>query len=241
MNFDIRAACENAYAVGRSIDLSGCCYGESHGGGDFVNTPGDYYYFLAGLVNSLDLKRIVELGTHFGGATMAMSRGLRNQDDPENLLVTVDLTWKNEAGFKAYPHIRRVRGDTLKNAVLKQVTLPFHGPIDLLFVDTIHEYRQTYRNIALYNNALKPRWIVLDDIHLNPSMERLWSDLRQRLGDRTFDATELCKRDNAGFGVIHLDPALPWPDRFGAWQLVWTTRRILSGLLPSSVKEFLRR
>src|SRR5437764_9936073 len=68
---------ESCYGFAReNMDLTDCFYGASHGSGDFVDHPLDYYYFLAGFVCQLRCSRLLELGTHFGGSIRSMARGL---------------------------------------------------------------------------------------------------------------------------------------------------------------------
>ena len=191
--------------VGRKIDLTGCNYGLQRRTGVFINKPVSYYYFLAGFVSSQRLSYILELGTHFGGSIMSMSRGLREDVVSESRLVTVDKNMENIEGFNNYPHIRRIHGDILNPDVLHKVTGEFDRPIDLLFIDTSHKYEHVKEVINLYAHLLKPRFMILDDIFLNDSMKSLWSEMEEEFGDRVFDATQVSRRgrgDSIGFGVI---------------------------------------
>jgi predicted O-methyltransferase YrrM len=226
----------HAMQVGRLIDLAGCGYGEPHWLGKFVSDPPSYYCLLAGLVRAQRLTHILELGTHFGGAIMAMSRGLHPADLDRAQLVTVDVTHRNDEGFKPYPHIKRITGDCLDGRIVAEVARLFDRPIDLCFVDTVHDYRQTYRNIALYANRLRPRYIVLDDIRLNASMQRLWRDVQARLGKRAVDVSELCERNNAGFGVLVADRNDQWLEKYSRWEVYWRFRRRVSALVRGSAR-----
>jgi len=240
MSSDLEILCENAMRAGRQIDLTGCSYGMRFLKKEFVEAPVGYYFFLAGLVRTLDLKRVLELGTHWGGAIMSMWRGLRDPNNPENQLVTVDIACKNAEGFTSYPKIKRITGDSFNRSVLEQVVESFYRPIDLLFVDTEHEYRRTYRSVATYANRLAPRFVLLDDIHFNRSMERFWFDLKRSLGDRAFDASRLCNRENAGFGVVLWDPNVHWPERYAFLTDYWRARRWMTGQIPARVKDWIR-
>ncbi len=237
MNAPLHDLFERAMREGKQIDLAGCCYGEPHWQGDFVREPSSYYCLLAGLVRTQQLTRVLELGTHFGGAIMAMSRGLHPNEVDHARLVTVDVTCKNIEGFKAYPHIRRVIGDCFDRRVLAQVAASFDRGIDLLFIDTVHEYRQTYCSLALYANRLRPHYIVLDDIHLNPSMERLWRRLQLRLGEHALDLSALCERRKPGLGVLVTDPAQTWQQKYGFWRYYWRLRRVVSTAVPRGRKD----
>tara|TARA_Y100000310_G_scaffold28028_1_gene26666 strand:- start:7678 stop:8424 length:747 start_codon:yes stop_codon:yes gene_type:complete len=207
---------EQVMKEGQKIDLTGCYYGEGHGldKGKFHNKPFPYYYFLAGLVRSQKLSNILELGTHFGGATMSMSRGINKENIKKSRVVTVDITNKNIEEFKKYPNIKRIQGSDLDEQVVKRVIEFFDRPIDLLYIDSNHTYDHVMETFALYVTKLNPKYIVLDDIHLNLHMELLWRNLKVKLKDRAFDVTEISRRGNlldvgrrkfAGMGVILWD------------------------------------
>jgi cephalosporin hydroxylase len=189
-------------AEGLKIDLANCNYGETTGPCPFIKRPTNYYYFLAGLVRSQGMTRILEIGTHFGGSIMSMSRGLNKKDRPQSKLVTVDIEHKNRDGFKEYPHIERITGDSLDEDVIKKVWKYFERPIDLIYIDSIHEYEHTKKNIDIYARKLDPRYIVLDDIRQCDSMAQLWSTLTEKFKGNAFDASDISIRKGAGFGVI---------------------------------------
>jgi predicted O-methyltransferase YrrM len=192
---------------GRKIDLTGCNYGETTGPLTFLKRPTNYYYFLAGLVRSRGMTRILEIGTHFGGAIMSMSRGLSEEGLPKSKLVTVDIERKNQDGFKEYSHIRHITGDSLDKDVVERVAECFEGPIDLIYIDSLHEYGHTKENIDTYGKRLRPQYIVLDDIRQCDSMRKLWSALTREFKERAFDASDITVRKGAGFGVIYPFPA----------------------------------
>jgi cephalosporin hydroxylase len=205
---ELRTLCDTALEAGRTLDLDGCCYGDPHWKGPFVAKPYDYYYFLAGLVKLSGSSRILEIGTHYGGAIKAMARGLVAPHQREEArLVTVDVTWLNESGFASYPDtlIVRVHGSASDPVVVETVRRSFDDrPIDLLYIDAIHTYEATVEHIDLYANALSPRFLVLDDIHLNASMERLWTEMCGMLGDAALDVSTASGRGAPGFGVCLL-------------------------------------
>jgi hypothetical protein len=194
---NLQDTCEKAAALGRTIDISGCHYGLHKGTGRyFEETP--YYSFLAGFVRLLDLKKVLEIGTYCGGSIMAISRALRT-DDPDACLVTMDKTRLNEEGFRAYPRIHRILGDSLNAEVVKQTLALFQPPIDLLYIDSKHSYEHVSGNIRLYALPLAPRFIILDDIHHSESMEQIWAEICQK--HPTSDISKLVLRD-CGFGVV---------------------------------------
>ncbi|MFH1996120.1 MAG: class I SAM-dependent methyltransferase [Candidatus Omnitrophota bacterium] len=198
----LKDLCGRASTTGKTFDLSDCVYGETDGCCAFVNRPTAYYFFLAGLVRVERCSYILETGTHYGGSIMAMAKGLHADDVPVSTLVTVDITFKNEEGFKKYPRITRIRGDALSGTVRDDVSARFDRPIDLLYIDSLHEYDHTKKTIDAYARSLDPKYLILDDIHLSGPMEKLWAELAGSFGERSFDASELARRRSAGFGVI---------------------------------------
>lgn len=202
MQDSLKLMCERAMREGLKIDLSGCNYGETTGPCRFIKRPTNYYYFLAGLVRSQRMTRILEIGTHFGGSIMSMSRGLNKKDIPKSKLVTVDIERKNRDGFKEYSHIKHVTGNSLDEEVIKKVCECFEVPIDLIYIDSLHEYEHTKKNIEIYAKSLNPRYIALDDIRQCDSMVELWSALTQEFKENTLDVSDITIRKGAGFGVI---------------------------------------
>ena len=188
--------------LGLTIDLSDCPYGETTGPCSFIKRPTSYYFFLAGFVRLKRLNRILEIGTNSGGSIMSISKGLHEYGIASSQLVTVDIVTKNDEGFKKYPKIKRVHGNSLDGGVIEEVVGHFEKKIDLLYIDSLHEYTHTEKNIDVYGDSLKPRYIILDDIRQCDEMRRLWSELEEKFGDNAFDASDIVIRKGAGFGVI---------------------------------------
>lgn len=230
---------ERAMEVGRAFDLGDCMYGPPHWQGDFVSRPAPYYAFLAGLMRVLQLERAFEVGTHYAGATIALAKGV--PDGREALVVTSDVTDLNREGTDRYPSIVRVHGDSLDPRVVSRVVGAFDRHIDLLYVDTVHSYAQTYENVAVYANRLKPRLVVLDDIRLNPDMRALWRDLGALGAGRLFDVSELVEREHAGFGVLECRYPYTWREAplvvRQAMRGAWWLRRAAQDTLPQPVKD----
>ena len=188
--------------IGMAIDLSDCPYGETTGPCSFIKRPTRYYFFLAGFVRSQRLTHVLEIGTNYGGSIMSISRGLRDDDIISSRLATVDIIRKNDEGFKSYPNIERIQGDSLDDGVIEKAVNFFDKDIDLLYIDSVHEYGHTKKNINIYSGKLKPRYVVLDDIRQCDDMKRLWSQVEKQFGDNAFDASDISIRKGAGFGVL---------------------------------------
>jgi len=199
---DLKTICERAMEAGAGIDLADCHYGETLGSSVIINRPTRYYYFLAGLVRAERLSRILEIGTNCGGSIMSIYKGLHEEDIKKSRIVTVDIARKNDDGFDKYPGIRRIHGDSLDEEVIEKAVGSFEGEIDLVYIDSLHEYEHTKRNVDVYAGRLNPRYLVLDDIRQCDEMCKLWGELEDRFGDSAFDASEISRRSGAGFGII---------------------------------------
>ncbi len=198
----LKEICEEAMKAGRELDLSDCPYGKTTGSLAFVNRPTNYYFFLAGLVRIENLTRILEIGTNYGGSIMSMSKGLGKDNLSDSLLVTVDIVKINEEGFKKYPNIQRVCGDSLDEKIIEKTVGSFNKGIDLLYIDSLHEYEHTKNNIYIYGKKLDPRYVVLDDIRQCDDMKKLWREIEENFKTNAFDASDIIVRKGAGFGII---------------------------------------
>jgi hypothetical protein len=187
----------DAAALGREIDLTGCDYGIHITSGLHLGVQ-PYYHFLAGFARTIGLRKVLEIGTCYGGSMMAIDRGSRGVE-----MVTVDKKEMAGDGVKALVHIKRVIGDSLAADTLRKVQAHLSGPIDLLYIDSKHSYEHTTGNLQLYGGEFRPRFVIFDDIHLNEEMERFWGDAKKKYGELAFDASELAGRP-CGFGIVEL-------------------------------------
>jgi hypothetical protein len=195
----LKERCEMAADAGKSIDISGCKYGLHKRSGTYIQEQ-PYYAFLAGFVAAMRVRSVLEIGTNCGGSIMAISRGIA--PGIEAALLTIDKTYENEEGFAAFPQIMRVQGDSLHSATIAQVRKRLSQQIDLLYIDSVHTFEHVKKNVKVYGRAHMPLYIILDDIHLNESMEKLWAYFTAELGqDHCYDVSALAARD-PGFGVM---------------------------------------
>jgi predicted O-methyltransferase YrrM len=226
---------QRAFSRGKTLDLSGCVYGPTHWQGRAMSTETPpYYALLAGLVRETGAATVVELGTHSGGATLAMVRGFA--DEAASRIVTVDVTAIDNAPLQASPAVRRVQGDVFAASTIAQVTRALEGrPVDLLFVDIVHGYHQTRRALGLYANRLQPALIALDDVNLNGGMRILWAELRSAYA--SVDASALVAREGPGFGLVQPGRPLRLPEGEAWRSVLWDVRRAVSARTPYPVKR----
>jgi hypothetical protein len=196
-----------AWTTGKDIDLSNIGYGPAHwtGGEKFVASPSPYYFFLAGLVRSQRCTRIFEVGTHYGGSTLAMMHGIADSDKAK--IVTVDVTDLNPA-LRGVTSIKKIVGDANTEYVIKKSLSYFdEEPIDLIFIDADHQFLPTITNLGLYSTLLRPRMIVIDDIVINDSMRTMWNVLRATYGAEAVNCVDVIpeiRSSACGFGLLRL-------------------------------------
>ncbi len=192
----------HAWTVGQTIDISGAVYGPADWT-KFHDAPGPYYPFLAGFVRTHVCKRIVEIGTNFGGSATAMLRGMMDEG-PEPLLVTIDIVDRNP-DLHSIPRLKKLTGDANRPAIVKEAVLAVGAPIDLLYIDADHRFLPTLTNLGLYCLLLQPRYIIIDDILLNPEMRALWDILTVTFKSNAINCADVVpeiRSSNVGFGLI---------------------------------------
>jgi hypothetical protein len=60
------------------------------------------------------------------------------------------------------------------------------GPIDLLFIDTLHTAEQVSAELALFGPVVRPGGLIFfDDIRINPGMSAWWDSLEEDCGENT--------------------------------------------------------
>ena len=195
----LREICENAMRAGREIDLTGCDYGPHKRSNSYLGVQ-TYYYFLAGFVRTLGFAKILEIGTSHGGSMMAIDRGC-SASAAERRLVTVDKVDVAGPGLLGLRNVARVIGDSRDAATLLEIKQRLTTPIDLLYIDSKHSYDHTMRNIQLHGAEFRPRFVILDDIHLNAEMEKVWAEVSAQYRHQAFDASQLAERPG-GFGIL---------------------------------------
>lgn len=201
MGNSLKEICEAAAREGRHIDLTGCYHEVS---GPFAFVPCTYYPLLAGLARTHRMSQVLDVGTKYGGSILAVRMGLAQRLPDRPVLVTVDLHEHPGHGLHGYPEIIRILGDAAGAATIARIAECFRPPIDMLYLDAVHTMEHTRACFDGYGRSLNPRFVVVDDIYLNASMNRLWEELLTRFpADRVFDASELTGRgSDCGFGVI---------------------------------------
>lgn len=158
--------------------------------------PSPYYRFLKELAKELSAQLSVVLGVCGGGCCLHLCQG-----NPIGRVIGVDIAYdhpdqmtyikQNHANFLFW------QGDSVESAA--EIHRDF-GPVDILFIDTIHTYERTLAEYEAWRPYLSDKAVVCLDDLFRPGMDRAWEEMpgpKLRL-DQLHDGSE----DGGGFGVL---------------------------------------
>lgn len=127
---------------------------------EVCRTPSDIVGHLprfVAMVEALDARHVIELGSRTGVSTVAWLYGLQSTG---GRLTSVDLDCAPEIGV--WPEWCHVQGNDLDPDVVSAL-----APADIVFIDTSHHYLQTVRELNTYRWLVKPGGIIVcHDIEL---------------------------------------------------------------------------
>lgn len=196
---DVETLVRLAWSAGEGKDLSGVRRGIKHSG----NVP-PYYHFLHGFVLETQPQCILEIGTNRGGSSAVMSLALTRED---SRVVTVDIHDIADQ-ISSIENIEQVVGDANSARAIHSIIEAIgNRSLDLLFVDTKHDFITTLISFSVYFALYNPRYIILDDITLNDEMNQFWQLMTRRFGPNAINAVDVvpavrAHRLDPGFGVI---------------------------------------
>ncbi|MCH9755539.1 MAG: class I SAM-dependent methyltransferase [Gammaproteobacteria bacterium] len=133
-------------------------------------------------------KVIVETGTDRGRSGAHLAAGC-----PTAKVVSIDIDKVCSGHLDAFgfPNVVTVTGDSVAEAIRFGA-----GEIDVLFIDSLHEYGHVRRELDAYVPRVRKGGLVfMDDIHLGAGMERVWNEIghpKREISDLHF----------TGFGVF---------------------------------------
>lgn len=136
-----------------------------------------YYRFLYEYARVESPPLMLETGTRHGHSAAHLAVG-----NPQGVVVTIDIEAeaKIEVDAFALPNIRSITSDSVM-AVDRVTDLTLRAPgaaFDLLFIDSAHFYAIASSEYLVYRPKLRHGALVLlDDIHINPEMERFWASI----------------------------------------------------------------
>lgn len=156
--------------------------------------PSPYYRFLKLLAASMLPKLSVELGVCGGGGSLHLALG-----NPKGRVVGVDLVYDHHDQIsyitRNYPNFSFRFGDSVEDA--PAIAEEF-GPVDLLFIDTIHTRQRTIQEFEAWHPYLADNYVVCFDDLRRVEMGNVWDVLpspKLRLDD-------LHPTAEGGFGVL---------------------------------------
>jgi hypothetical protein len=115
---------------------------------------------------------VLELGVRGGNSTAALLAGV---EDAGGTVWSVDVDPRCGDVFAGHPQWHFVHADSRDVAALREAGLPER--IDVLFIDTLHEYEQTRSELALWGPAVRPGGrILLHDVEVAPGV---WQAARE--------------------------------------------------------------
>ena len=119
----------------------------------------EYLPFLYEQARSRPGCRVLELGSRKGNSTLAFLAGVQEAGGHvwSNDITDVTLDPEGMRPWRAHPKWTFVRGDDMDPAV--QAQLP--AEVDVLFIDTSHEYEHTLAELRAYMPRLAPGGVAL--------------------------------------------------------------------------------
>ena len=129
-----------------------------------------YYKFLHLYAKKMKPKVMVELGTYYGTAALALALG-----NTVGHVHTADIRMDIFRLYEGwYDNITRLDGDSIE--VSDQLPKEF----DLLYIDTEHTYERVAAEYNHYLHRVKKGGVIfLDDIHFNDDMETFWEKIKE--------------------------------------------------------------
>lgn len=134
--------------------------------------PSIYYRYLAELVSRVNGRVFVELGTCGGGCSRHVA--LKN---PNTTVVTIDIAKLPQVTLaeQQSPNFHFYLGDSVELA--KTLGEKYSQQIDVMFIDTVHEYDHVMNEFNAWKQYLaKPAIVCFDDLN-REGMDRAWRDL----------------------------------------------------------------
>ena len=119
------------------------------------NTPSDIHLHLprfVELVESLDARHVIELGTRSGVSTIAFLHALAGTG---GRLTSIDIDPAPDLGA-TFDHWTFIQGDDMDPDVYSQLE-----PADIIFIDTSHHYSHTVQELNVYRWLVKPGGVIV--------------------------------------------------------------------------------
>ena len=153
----------------------------------------------AAIVQYLEAKNVVELGTSFGINALYLSQGFGTQvttfEGSREIIKIANTTFE----FAAAKNIKLIEGNI--NTTLP-VFLQSSGKLDLVLIDANHRYEPTRKYFDLFLSKMHYKsMLILDDIHQSMEMEKAWVEIQHHA--LVYGTIDLYR-----CGLVFFDPSL---------------------------------
>lgn len=137
-------------------------------------TPSDIQHHL-GLLFSLAKGNVLELGTRGGVSTAALLAGVEQRG---GRVTSIDIDPACAGVAAGHPQWAFVESDSRNPDLVARV-----GPIDLLLIDTQHEYEIAQAELALWHASIVPGgYILMHDPETFPGVRRAAQEFADKEG-----------------------------------------------------------
>lgn len=150
-----------------------------------------YYDFLYRLAEFMQPKVSIELGTDAGDSACYLAAG-----HPEGTVLTIGMPQSQAVMDKVRPfeHVNVMFGWTQDPMVVEHART--FGPVDILFVDTLHTRDHAWFEWQTYGTMVRPGGVIIfDDIELHDEMRGFWASIPGQ-------KVSLPNLHNTGFGCL---------------------------------------
>jgi len=140
-----------------------------------------YYRFLYEYAKAERPSAMLETGTRHGHSAAHLAVG-----NPAGRVLTLDIDPSAKAEMEAIklPNVEAMTSDSVLAADHVAKAMP---TLDLLFIDSAHFYGLASSEFRVYRPRLRHgAIIILDDIRINPEMERFWASVEDPKVDLGF-------------------------------------------------------
>ncbi len=137
---------------------------------------------------------ILELGTDRGRSGIHFAMGA-----PEAKVFSVDIDPTCSGYLDAFklPNVETITANSADASIAARFD---DLSLDILFIDSLHQYAHVRRELDLYVPKVRVGGLIfMDDIHLGPEMERIWSEIGH-------PKREISQLHFTGFGVFEAGP-----------------------------------
>jgi hypothetical protein len=158
--------------------------------------PSPYYRFLKHLAAELEARLSVVLGVCGGGCCLHLCQGNRMGQ-----VVGIDHQFDHPEQItyikQNYANFTFMLGDSVTSAL---DIFTERGAVDILFIDTIHEYQRTLDEYNAWKPYLSDKAVVCFDDLFRPGMLEAWNELPEP--KVRIDELHSGAENGGGFGVV---------------------------------------